>query len=298
MPIQPFRWSDLPAFAGIRNKDAAEAHAPLLTEAEAGEYLRQPNLKPERDLFLASEDGQPVGYALVTLESLLHHAVIEGAVVPEWRRRRIGTALMQQAIVHSRLLLATKAITSAGDGDAARQRLFASLGMLPEHHQLQLRLEPDHFREGRFDRSYTVRLADAPDVRYITRLQNRAFASGWNYCPNTPDELHYRMRMHGGEYSDTILLWVGKTLVAYCWTRPRRTAHGHAGVIWMIGVDPDWHGKGLGQAILAESVQRLRDGGAAVIDLTVNEENDSALNLYRQAGFAPVGQTVWYQLSL
>lgn len=298
MPIQPFRFSDLPAYLAIRNKDAAEAHVPLWTEAEAAEYLHQPNLHPERDLFLATEDGEPAGFLLVVHESLLHHAIHEGAVAPAWRRRGIGTSLMLHAIAHSRGLLARKVLGSGSDSDVARRTLFASLGLLPAHRQVHMRLEPDRFREGRFDRSCTVRLADAPDVRYITRLQNRAFAGGWNYCPNTPGELHYRMRMHGSEYSDTVLLSMGKALVAYCWTRPRRTAHGHAGVIWMIGVDPDWHGKGLGQAILAESVHRLRDGGAAVIDLTVNEENDSALNLYRQAGFVPTGHTVWYELAL
>ena len=51
-------------------------------------------------------------------------------------------------------------------------------------------------------------------------------------------------------------------------------------------VDPDWHRRGVGRALVDLAIER-----APVIRLDVNEQNDGARAFYRRMGFAEVGRS-------
>jgi mycothiol synthase len=59
------------------------------------------------------------------------------------------------------------------------------------------------------------------------------------------------------------------------------------GDIGLIGVLPDWRGRGLGRALLRWGVADLRRRGAGTIELSVEAANDRATRLYRAHGFEP-----------
>jgi mycothiol synthase len=59
------------------------------------------------------------------------------------------------------------------------------------------------------------------------------------------------------------------------------------GEIRLIGVLPQWRGRGLGRELLRWGVAQLRARGAGRIQLSVEAENELALGLYRRAGFQP-----------
>jgi mycothiol synthase len=60
------------------------------------------------------------------------------------------------------------------------------------------------------------------------------------------------------------------------------------GEIYVIAVDPDAHGSGLGRALLAAGFAHLAAGGAETGWLWVDEGNRTALDLYRGFGMDPV----------
>jgi mycothiol synthase len=59
------------------------------------------------------------------------------------------------------------------------------------------------------------------------------------------------------------------------------------GEIRLVGVLPEWRGRGLGRELLRWGVAWLRSRGAGTIQLNVEAENELALGLYRRTGFEP-----------
>jgi mycothiol synthase len=59
------------------------------------------------------------------------------------------------------------------------------------------------------------------------------------------------------------------------------------GEVRLVGVLPQWRGRGLGRELLHWGVAWLRAMGAGVIQLNVEAENELALGLYRRTGFEP-----------
>jgi [ribosomal protein S18]-alanine N-acetyltransferase len=67
--------------------------------------------------------------------------------------------------------------------------------------------------------------------------------------------------------------------------------------ILTIAVELAWRGRGVGRALLAESLRRAANAGARTMFLEVDETNAPALALYRRFGFAKVGQRPGYYRS-
>jgi mycothiol synthase len=57
------------------------------------------------------------------------------------------------------------------------------------------------------------------------------------------------------------------------------------GEVRLVGVLPEWRGRGLGRELLRWGVAHLRTGGAGRIQVTVEARNELALGLYLRNGF-------------
>ena len=57
------------------------------------------------------------------------------------------------------------------------------------------------------------------------------------------------------------------------------------GEIYVIAVDPDFHGHGLGRALTLAGLDSLAERGVGVGMLYVDDDNTPALTLYRSLGF-------------
>ena len=58
------------------------------------------------------------------------------------------------------------------------------------------------------------------------------------------------------------------------------------GEIYVVAVDPDFGGKGLGRSLTVAGLQHLAKVGTSVGMLYVDNQNSIALNMYKALGFA------------
>ncbi|MBO1031770.1 GNAT family N-acetyltransferase, partial [Tessaracoccus sp. SD287] len=74
-------------------------------------------------------------------------------------------------------------------------------------------------------------------------------------------------------------------LLGYHWTK----IEGDVGEVYVIGVHPFEHGRGLGRYLLAIGLHHLSAArGARVIDLYVEAANERVVTMYENAGFVEV----------
>jgi mycothiol synthase len=68
--------------------------------------------------------------------------------------------------------------------------------------------------------------------------------------------------------------------------------------IVQVGVRPEWRGRGLGAALVAEALRRFRDAGCARVLLDVNVNNPGAARVYARLGFTLAGRRARYVRAL
>jgi mycothiol synthase len=74
-------------------------------------------------------------------------------------------------------------------------------------------------------------------------------------------------------------------LAGSCWTKVHAAARPPMGEIYVIGVDPDFHGRGWGRALTRAGLDHLASLGLTTGMLYVDAANTAAMGLYRSMGF-------------
>lgn len=129
----------------------------------------------------------------------------------------------------------------------------------------------------------------ADDAAWI-RVNNRAFADHPDQGAETIDTLRERT---SEPWFDTAGFLVADDparpgeLLGFCWTKvhPPTDDEPDFGEIYVIGVDPSAHGRGLGAAFVLAGLDHLAEVGPQVAMLYVEGDNASALRLYDRLGF-------------
>lgn len=124
-------------------------------------------------------------------------------------------------------------------------------------------------------------------------VNNRAFADhaeqgGWTietFCQRQQedwfDPAGFRMHERDGR------------VAGFCWTKVHHDGHGVSdpnhpgddGEIYVIAVDPDFHGLGLGSELTLAGLDHLADLGIGSALLYVDAANEGAVAMYRKLGF-------------
>ncbi len=75
-------------------------------------------------------------------------------------------------------------------------------------------------------------------------------------------------------------------LAAFCWTKVHGDTAPPMGEIYVIAVDPQFHGLGLGRALTIAGLDHLAERGLTVGMLHVDASNAAAFSLYERLGFS------------
>jgi mycothiol synthase len=86
-------------------------------------------------------------------------------------------------------------------------------------------------------------------------------------------------------------------MVGFHWTKvhPATGGEDSIGEVYVVGVDPDAHGSGLGKALTAAGLGYLRDRGLNQVMLYVDEDNTPAIRMYQNLGFARYRSDAMYR---
>ena len=122
MRIRFFRQGDIPTLALIQQLAARADNVDSMSMVDFEEWLVQPEIQAESNVFLITDDdddldswgqgdgldgleGEVVGYTVLQLRQSHHayHFLCEGAVLPQYRRRGAGQALLICALNHANL---------------------------------------------------------------------------------------------------------------------------------------------------------------------------------------------------
>jgi mycothiol synthase len=236
---------------------------------------------------LALEDGVICGYVSARHEDLIVH--------PAYRRhghgRRLLAAGQRQAEAdgESELLLYVPA-TGPGPRFAAAMGMTYRSSMWRMDLPATAEVAAPAFPSGIVTRPYGDWL---PLEKYVALL-NESFASHPTPISWTVEAIRYAESQRPSGPADALLvcpadapehpIGFGRAVLG----PPEKGVPGPVGEIRMIGVLPDWRGRGLGRELLRWGVAHLREQGAALVKLSVEAENELALRLYERNGFRPV----------
>lgn len=120
-------------------------------------------------------------------------------------------------------------------------------------------------------------------------VNNRAFSSHPDQSGMTRERLHAELAADWFDPEGFRLHERDGRLAAFCWTKrhPATADDPAMGEIYVIGVDPDFQGLGLGQALVVAGLAWLSAVGETVGMLYVDETNTPARRLYEKLGFSP-----------
>jgi len=265
------------------------------------EGLGRPNYLPEQDLFIAELAGKIVGYIDARLELGIGRALLDCLVHPEHRRKGLATELFHHASRRARELGARVAHVNVLEENGAAKNLLSKLGFRLVRRFLHLTLELSEAHLLEEEVALLRRHLQRGEEDKLTEIQNRSFADTWGYNPNTLEEIVYRLNMIGCSPEDVILIYQGDRPVGYCWTlvNPEASAAGtNVGRIYMLGVDPDYRGSGIGERALLAGLAHLKGKGIQVAELTVDSQNAAACALYKSGGFKIASTSAWYEKAL
>ncbi len=130
-------------------------------------------------------------------------------------------------------------------------------------------------------------------------VNNRAFAWHPDQADRRPEDLA-ALEAEPWFRADGFLVHDGADghLDGFCWTKVHDQHDPPLGEIYVIGVDPDGHGHGLGRALVLAGLDWLAAQGLTVGMLYVEADNQPARHLYASLGFVEHHAHRWWRRPL
>jgi mycothiol synthase len=238
---------------------------------------------------LAYEHGRLAGYAhTITYRDQDRLRVsCEFVVHPEQRGNGVGRVLLGKALEQARAQGAARMDVWAYNDSAASVHLAAQLGFQPVRRLLHLHRHIGDVPTAPSAEGARVRAfrAGEDDERWL-KLNNRIFAGHPENGSWTLDDLRTRIAQPWFRAEDLLMLEVSGTLAGFCWVKvEEKRDDGLVGEIYVIGTAPECRGMGLGRYLVDYALRHLRERGARVAAIYVDESNMAAVSLYEGAAF-------------
>ena len=257
-------------------------------------------MDPARDVVIAEIGSTMV--AVASVERALRGGQpmydIHGHLAPEHRRRGIGRALLHENLRRSR-----ERASEAGDPFPLTARGWAASTEIGHRALLEsegfsinrwffmmARSTLDDIDEARLPDGIELRPVRQADHRAIFDAEFEAFRDHWQ--PHDYDEAEFESLYKKADLNTDlwVVAWDGDEIAGvvqnWIWTDENERLGVRRGWLEHISVRRPWRRRGLGRAITAESLRRLRAAGMTDAMRGVDAENPTgALGLYEGLGF-------------
>jgi mycothiol synthase len=262
-------------------------------------------------MFLAEVDGTPVGTATgyVDLERKDPVGDLYGpSVLPEFRRRGIGTALAGAALGYLRAQGRERVRSGAVDWNQAGAAFLEKLGFKPVRRFSEMLRPlaglPSDIGESREAAIEPVGTSDE-EIAVVVRLANEAFREHFGQRERTVEQSAFWAR--NAESAGYVIRYtaarfegepVGYLLIGYS-SRDNEQLKRKRGGLWSVGVLKPYRNQGIAKALMLEGMHWLSRQGLDEVELGVDDENvNQARRLYERLGFKVVHTSVTYERPL
>lgn len=117
------------------------------------------------------------------------------------------------------------------------------------------------------------------------RVNNAAFGwhpeqGGWDHVT-----LASRMAQPWFDADGFLIHEIEGRMAGFCWTKIHRDTEPVLGEIYVIAVDPEHHGRGLGRGLVVSGLESIDRRGVTTAMLYVDADNSTAVAMYEDLGF-------------
>ncbi len=267
-------------------------------------YRTLVNCEPERDIVLAEVDGDLVAYGRVFWQDLVEGGrqyECFGFVLPAWRRRGIGGAMLKHNEALARQIaqahpdVAPKWLSSESvDSNPGTGALLQREGYAPARYFYDM-VAPalDGVVASPMPNGIELRPVTRDQYRAIWEASAEAFRDHWGEAewaeedwtrfdadPDNADPRFWRIGWDGDQIAGAIMTTV---------PAEENERHGRRRVyVSAVSVRRPWRRRGLARALLASSLVGAREEGYTSASLGVDTDSPTgATDLYRSMGFEP-----------
>lgn len=264
---------------------------PALSEQKRIELVATPSEESTgaRSLARLTGSGRLVGYGHLSRGN--ESWGIEIAIHPDHRKadeaESLGSALLASLLDEIGREGGGQTYFWAQRAAAVHDRIARANGLGPGRELIQMQvplpLAPTAGHQA--DALVTRAFRPGQDEAAWLAVNNRAFAThpeqgGWSI-----DALRRREQEAWFDPAGLLLYEVDGRLAGSCWTKIHRDVDPPQGEIYVISVDPDFQGRGLGRSLTTAGLSWMADAGITVGMLYVDGDNVAAVKLYRSMGF-------------
>jgi mycothiol synthase len=265
-------------------------------------HLRHGGDKSDSHLVI-EENKEVIAYAHLDSTDLVAGPSVEAVVHPQHRGKGLGARILKEAI---NICGNRTRIWSHGDLPAAKaiaaslklERIWSNLLMSKSLGEIQPAISKCPIRT----------FIPSLDNQAFLALNNKVFANypdqgGWS-----EDDLKVRVNEDWFQKEGFFVAENKGELIGFCWTKIHGAHthshngsdddHGHEalGEIYVLAVNPDYKGQGIGRDLTITGLNYLKYQGLNNVMLYVGVENKPAFKLYKSLGFNEFGSDVMYRV--
>ena len=277
-------------------------------------YEHLVNSDPYQDITFVEIDGSPIGYSRVYWDRLddgIRTYTSFGYILPEWRRKGIGTEMLKKNQDRIREIASTHPDNEpkyyqsfAADTELSTIALLESQGYSPVRHEFSLvRDLKKPIPNLPLPQGLVIKPVQEEHIMPVILAADEAFQDHWGYRPTDSVEIERWKKSSFFQPELWKVAWDGNQVAGSVqnfylpleneeYTRKRGYTEG-------ISTRRPWRKRGLASALIAESMKMFKVMGMTETAHDVDAENTSgALRLYKKLGYKVVKQYTTYRKTM